>query len=225
MHSEGATTMQNEDRIYVLENQVRNLKRYFIGFCCLVFTGITIATTSMSQVQDSIKAKQFIVMDDDGNQVAMLGTGKHGGGSVLLHNTKGKMLVSVTEDKNGNANLLLSNRNDSAMVEMKSDQYGRARVHVNDQNGKKQILLSSNSVGANLKMYNPGGGQLAALGGNMTANGSFWLWRESDGMPLCTILSSGDGAGKVAVYDTDGMIDSVPSSDPSTEKKDNDEQD
>ena len=89
----------------------------------------------------------------------------------------------------------------------------------------KQILLSSNSVGANLKMYNPGGGQLAALGGNMTANGSFWLWRESDGMPLCTILSSGDGAGKVAVYDTDGMIDSVPSSDPSTEKKDNDEQD
>jgi hypothetical protein len=72
MHSEGANTMQNEERINGLENQVRTLKRIVYGFGCLLVAGIVVGATSLQTVPDVIKAKKFEVLSDDGKAVVVL---------------------------------------------------------------------------------------------------------------------------------------------------------
>ena len=64
--------MKNEERINVLENQVRTLKRIVCGFGCLLTVGVVVGTTSMQKVPDVIEAKTFRVVNDDGLGLVIL---------------------------------------------------------------------------------------------------------------------------------------------------------
>ena len=64
--------MKNEERINVLGNQVRTLKRIVCGFGCLLTVGVVVGTTSMQKVPDVIEAKTFRVVNDDGLGLVIL---------------------------------------------------------------------------------------------------------------------------------------------------------
>jgi hypothetical protein len=64
--------MQNEERINVLETQVRTLKRIVYGFGCLLVAGVVVSATSVQTVPDVIQAKKFEVLSDDGKAVVVL---------------------------------------------------------------------------------------------------------------------------------------------------------
>ena len=64
--------MQNEERINVLENQVRTLRRIVYGFGCLLVAGVVVSATNMQSVPDVIQAKKFEVISDDGRAVVVL---------------------------------------------------------------------------------------------------------------------------------------------------------
>jgi len=55
MHSEGANTMQNEERIGGLETQVRTLKRIVYGFGCLLVAGVVVGAQTPNKTTDEEK--------------------------------------------------------------------------------------------------------------------------------------------------------------------------
>ncbi len=65
--------MQNEERINVLETQVRTLKRIVYGFGCLLVAGIVVGATSLQTVPDVIQAKMFEVVNSYGTVIAKFG--------------------------------------------------------------------------------------------------------------------------------------------------------
>lgn len=181
--------MSDASRIESLETQVRALKQMLFGVLALVVVGGLVAATTLQNVPDVIQAKKFELVSAKGNVVGEFHVDEHGGGSFSLHNNDGNEVIGMNAKKNG-----------------------RGFLGIHDQHGKPRVRMYSDSVGAKVQLMNNRDGQLIAMGGNMESNGSMWFFRKSDEMPLCTILSSADGSGKVATYGTDGVTDSLPSS-------------
>ena len=86
--------MQNEDRINVLETQVRTLKRIVYGFGCLLVAGIVVSATSVQTVPDAIQAKSFQAVNDEGKVVAAFYGAAYGGG-LNIRNSESKSVVEI----------------------------------------------------------------------------------------------------------------------------------
>tara|TARA_B110000263_G_C14814168_1_gene287762 strand:+ start:153 stop:494 length:342 start_codon:yes stop_codon:yes gene_type:complete len=86
--------MQNEERMYVLENQIKTLMRIVYGFGCLLIAGVVVAATSLQTVPDVIQAKKFEVVNDEGKAVAILSTASDGGTLNILNN-EGQKVASI----------------------------------------------------------------------------------------------------------------------------------
>ncbi|MBC8202352.1 MAG: hypothetical protein H8E91_00825 [Planctomycetes bacterium] len=98
--------MQNEERITVLETQIRTLKRIVYGFGCLLVVGIVVGATSLRTIPEVIQAKSFQVISEDGKPVVVLdsqsrdcGITKDASdyyyGSIRTMNNYNRMLVSL----------------------------------------------------------------------------------------------------------------------------------
>ena len=94
--------MQNEERINVLETQVRTLKRIVYGFGCLLVAGLVVGATSLQTVPDVIQAKKFEVVNGKGNVVAKLSAGEYGG-VLRIRNKEEKLVAGLYADEDGGA--------------------------------------------------------------------------------------------------------------------------
>ena len=92
--------MQNEERINVLETQVRTLKRIVYGFGCLLVAGVIVSATSLQTVPDVIQAKKFEVVNDDGKPVVNL-YAYDDGGVLSIQNKEGKSVAALFTNTNG----------------------------------------------------------------------------------------------------------------------------
>ena len=98
--------MTKTDRIETLENQLRSLKRILIGSACVLIAMMAIAASDIRDVPEVVKAKQFVVVNDQEEVLAVLGATK-GSGSLFLLNQKSLYAVGLgVED--GAGELILS---------------------------------------------------------------------------------------------------------------------
>ena len=77
--------MQNEERINVLETQVRTLKRIVYGFGCLLVAGVVVGATTLQTVPDVIQAKRFEVVNGEEKVVAAIYADANGGGLIIYN--------------------------------------------------------------------------------------------------------------------------------------------
>ena len=118
--------MQNEERINVLENQVRTLKRIVYGFGCLLVAGIVVGATSLQTVPDVIQAKRFEVVNDEGKVVVKMGASNDGGGLGIFNND-GKIVVGTNAYKNGGL-LYVLNKDGGKVAGLRANKDGSGDV-------------------------------------------------------------------------------------------------
>ena len=76
-----------EERMEILEKQVRRQRRWNIGLGVLVVAGGLMAAKGVQEVPDVIRAKKIEVVNDDGKIRVGMGTSKrNGGGAFILFN-------------------------------------------------------------------------------------------------------------------------------------------
>ena len=166
--------MQNEERIHVLENQVRTLKRSVYGFGGLLCAVVAGFAMSIQNVPELIQAKKFEVLNGEGMAVASI-YGYMGGGMLSISNKDGKVVAGLGADHvNGGSmaggGVLGINNKDGKIV---------AGIFANEDGGVMRVLnneflevarISATPHGGALDIKNKGGQNSVALG---TQEGSY----------------------------------------------------
>ena len=154
--------MQNEERINVLETQVRTLKRIVYGFGCLLVVGIVVGATSLQTVPDVIQAKKFEVVNDEGKVVASF-YANMGGGMLSFSNKDGEVVAGLGSDEvNGGGVLGINNKDGKRVAGIHADENGGvARVFNNKFT--EVAAIGMNAYGGMLSVANKDGKQVAKL--------------------------------------------------------------
>ncbi|MFT4592782.1 MAG: hypothetical protein ACI9JK_000481 [Phycisphaerales bacterium] len=139
--------MQNEERIYGLENQVRTLKRIVYGFGCLLVAGIVVGATSLQTVPDVIQAKKFEVVNDEGKVVASF-YANMGGGMLSVSNKDGEVVVGLGSDEVNGGGVLGINNKDGKIV---------AGIHADENGGVARVLNNTFTEVAGIRAAPDGG--------------------------------------------------------------------
>ena len=93
--------MQSEERINVLETQVRTLKRIVFLVCGLLIAGVVVSATSVNRIPDVIQAKKFEVVNNEGKTVVGLSANAIGMGRLIVRNKDSKPVAAIFADTYG----------------------------------------------------------------------------------------------------------------------------
>ena len=132
--------MQSEERINVLETQVRTLKRIVYGFGCLLVAGVVVSATSVNRIPDVIQAKKFEVMNNEGKPVVGLSANAIGMGRLIVRNKDSKPVLAIF-----------------------ADTYGMGRLSVRSKDGKPGVLISVSKDGGEISTANDKGETTSSL--------------------------------------------------------------
>ena len=203
--------MQNEERINVLETQVRTLKRIVYGFGCLLVAGLVVSATSLQTVPDVIQAKKFEVVNDKGDVLVSLVKNADGNGVVQgerfeVLNKKDDVAIAlyslhdtINDNSEGSGRITVMNSDGMPGVVMSMGAIG-GYVQVNATVPKTPVLWSMMSVAQN-------------------ANGGSWLGGFSiradggkehfSGTDVAQMTVTAEGTGVVKTFDKDGTATSA----------------
>jgi hypothetical protein len=133
--------MTLENRVEVLEKELKKTKRhnrYLLGF---VLTALTIGAVSsaFSTSAKEVRANQFIVEDESGKPRVVLSAGENGP-SLSLTDENGKVRFALNVRKNG-PGLGLLDENGKTRAILSADAQGTA-LCLKDENGKLRVALN-----------------------------------------------------------------------------------
>ena len=196
---ETGTTSQLEQRLDRLEGQVKRYRLITFGLCCLVVGVLVMGAAQIGRdAQDTIRAKNYYVVDGKGNDIAVLGNSKAGtAGLWFFHKKKSYVVV---EQENSGANAIMhakyfdvesDGKHLASLGTSKSDTPGLWFYH----NGKGFIVIEKvkgpNVVfhGAKYEILD-NQKLLGAMGISKSKNPGLWL-RDNDGKEYNIIGSNG----------------------------------
>ena len=139
--------MDNENRIDILEFQVRTLKRVICLVCCLLISGIIVSATSFQNVPDVIHARSFEVINDDGTAIVQLGTSTDGLGIVRTMNNMGQEIVRLGVTVSGKGVIKTLNGNGQVLTQLGVNTNGQGIVKTMDGDGQALVLLGGSRYG------------------------------------------------------------------------------
>ena len=137
--------MQNEDRINILETQVRSLKRIVCLVCCLLVAGVAVSATQSQGVPDVIRAMSFEVVNDDGTAIVQFGTSTAGHGIIRTMNNRGQEIVRLGVTVSGKGVIKTMNDNGEVLVQLGVNTDGQGIVKT--MNGDRQALVLLGGMG------------------------------------------------------------------------------
>ena len=160
--------MQNEERINGLENQVRTLKRIVYGFGCLLVIGIVIGATSLQNVPEVIQAKNFEVVNDEGQKLVRL-TSSRLGGYVQTLSKEGQELVRITCTTGSGGGIAggyiaTKNKEGRTRVTLGINNNGDGCVETWNREGIELVRLSGNDYGGYVATLNKENEALVKIG-------------------------------------------------------------
>jgi hypothetical protein len=133
--------MQTEDRINILETQVRSLKRIVCLVCCLLVAGVAISATQSQGVPDVIQAKSFNVVNNDGTALVHLGTSTAGLGMITTMNNRGQEIVRLGVTVSGKGIVKTMNGNGEALVQLSVNTDGQGVIRTWNGDGQPLVVL------------------------------------------------------------------------------------
>lgn len=155
--------MTDQQRIEVLETQVRRLRWVFIGVVLFASIGVALIVTRPKVMADVIKAGGFEVVDANGRTVAKLGHQNNNGG-VWIFNDLGNSAAFLAIDEFGAGSLSLYNGKDQRKPEFKvlfalsSDNANQAIMRIlSDQGHGLKLLGNTEGVVGSIETINDQG--------------------------------------------------------------------
>ena len=155
--------MTDQQRIEVLETQVRRLRWVFIGVVLLASIAIALIVTRPKVMPGVIKAGAFEVVDASGRVVAKMGHQLNNGG-IWIFNDQGNSAAFLTIDEFGAGSLSLYNGKDPRKPEHKvlfalsSDNASQAVMRIlSDQGHGLKLLGNSEGTAGSIETINDQG--------------------------------------------------------------------
>ncbi len=145
-----------KEEIAVLKKQVKTLKCVMYGGMCLLAVGITVAATSIQDVTDGIKAKEFKLIDDKGATLAILGPSAEGNGGLVVFNKDEKITAIIGAGPDGGIVGLRNKSGQNAAI-LTAVPDGGQLMTFNTKNGTPGISIGSSSDGGSLSIFNENG--------------------------------------------------------------------
>jgi hypothetical protein len=175
--------MTTEERLEKLERELSRAKRHnrrvLIG--AAVCLGMIFAWTFFAQpgrlgtahaetptttpAQNEIRARSFILEDENGKERAAL-VGSKDGASLEMLDENGKVRAKMSVDKDGSM-LLLSDENGKLRAGLSAHKFGAGLV-LYDENGKYRAMLGTGKDGPSLSLTDEKGKDRAVLGTTKT---------------------------------------------------------
>ena len=142
--------MSDAARIASLETQVRTLRHMLFGVFGLVAVGALLAATSMQSVPDLIQAKNFEVVNDEG-QVFVRVSGSstqpnssksvQTGGIISTYNSQGKNLILMGMNDGGSGGIQTLNNKGNTLVSLSTNLAGEGTIITENGKGEKTSAL------------------------------------------------------------------------------------
>ncbi|MFA6472334.1 MAG: hypothetical protein WCU00_09870 [Candidatus Latescibacterota bacterium] len=164
--------MSIEERVEKLELKLahsrltnRLLAVFCVGTCILIWFCSSGAPTAQQSVLDEIRAKKFILEDENGKRLAMLGMSSTEP-ALILYDKKGmnRAVLTMVDDEPG---LCLFDKNGwrRAALDIFLDEPG---LHLSDENGKSRASLNILKIGPRLSLIDENDKYRAILGVSVT---------------------------------------------------------
>ncbi|MCH8824951.1 MAG: hypothetical protein IH984_15755 [Planctomycetes bacterium] len=156
--------MTDQQRIEILETQVRRLRWVFIGVVLFASIAIALIVTRPKVMPDVIKAGAFEVVDASGRVVAKMGHHLNNGG-IWIFNDQGNSAAFLTIDEFGAGSLSLYNGKDprkptdhKVLFALSSDNAQQAIMRIlSDQGHGLKLLGDSDSTVGRIETINDQG--------------------------------------------------------------------
>ena len=129
-----------EVRLQTLEKQMNRyrLTTTVLAIACVGLVGI--AATAPKPVSDEVRAKKFVVVDEQGKEAAHLSSGPFGG-ILNIHNRGGNTVVVAGAAEKG-GKLLMADDQGNQFVKVTVEETG-GQLLVQDQKGQKHTITAS----------------------------------------------------------------------------------
>ena len=230
--------MSDTTRIESLETQVRILKRMLFGVFGVVIVGGLLAATTLQSVPDVIQAKEFQVVDNQGNVFVRVGSMKEGAsqygfiktlndegnslirleggpvaGMIQTQDGRGQPLVRIGAGENKNAtygSVTTMSSSGSDLVQLSSSTGDDGLVNINNAQGGRIVYLGAD-IGGNGTIVTENGkkdGVLVALSSTENDEGVVVTMNDK-GVKLVRIANSEDGGGHIKTRDSKGQVTST----------------
>lgn len=217
--------MTIEERIELLERTNRRYRLMFALFGVVAVCAVGIGAAQDTKVPGMIKAKGFVVVDDEGNHLAFLGNDSDKGMLALL-NERGRIFLSLSNDKEGTGSVTTWSEKGKRAVRLGSALNGAGRITIFNKEEVPVVDLAVNKVGSGgISTYNKKGMRVlmfgAADGDGMIAllnnegnpslvlssldNGGYMTVYNKTGEPVGSLEVDESGNGKISAWDRKGM--------------------
>ena len=216
--------MTTDARIESLETQVRTLKRMLFGVFGVVIVGGLLAATTLQSVPDVIRAKSFMVMNDEGKAAIDIYADQisfRNGGAISLYNKDRESGVSITASPHG-GKLLIFNKDGKSAASLGGSEHGGS-LSLSNKDGNTAASLSGSPHGGSLFLSSTGSLSYSKTGDNpfskmedkvvvvlaATKDGGLLGINSNDGKSGATLLTSASNQGVLIVRDDKGNNTSV----------------
>lgn len=140
-----------EARLARLEDQNRRLRGTVVALAGVVIAAVAVGWSVNQAVPNVIEAREFRVINDEG-EVATTLAADEGGGVVVVNNAEGKTVISLAADEDGGVVELLNDQG-KQVIGFWAEENG-SLVRVANAKGQPVIGIGANEEGGLIRVLN-----------------------------------------------------------------------
>ena len=215
-----------EQRLLKLENSLRLYRVFFSTAIIALIAVIFMSSGKINDVPDVIKAKNFQVVDNNGNillelsqakgngqlitysptgqKLVRLFTSEGGAGAINTFDGNGKLNFKITKTTDGGGYMALYNSDEKEIIEAGSIIGNAGYLQVNDHSGTKIAWITEvKDGGGSLSLHNKDLGLIFLEA--QEAGGRVSIYNKGD-VRIGYIGAQNDQSGRAVVFDKSGTI-------------------
>jgi hypothetical protein len=175
--------MEIEERMKRLESNNRLLAFGIFALLAAVSTLVTVVVVRVwpdyetAQSGKIVRASEFRVVDEQGNDVVRLAKSENGDGYISIYDSKGTKLVSINAIESG-GRILTHGRDGERLAIMASGETG-GLVATTGANGTKGVALVILDHGGMVATYDSKGTKLVSMGSNSDGEGAVFTYNRA----------------------------------------------
>lgn len=184
------------DRVETALRRGRRQRRRYVRAGCAA--GVLVFVASMLGAgpgpPQSVRARRFEVIANNGETVALMAEAPEGGGALTLTNGERRIVVMLRSMPDASGAMFLSDKNGFSLVDGGKAANGLGGLYVYDGQGQRMVSLTADA----------------------DRRGAVRTWDET-GTVLTEVASREDGAGRVRIFGEGDTLVEIPAAEPSSD--------
>ncbi len=164
-------------------------------------------------IQEEIRARSILIVNDAGKEVIVLFADKDGNGAIEIYNKFGNIVAGMGVNEYDSGGISFFNQAGITGINIFVDKYGGGSIGVNNKFGTTAAFMQASEYGGEMGFFNKGGNIVAGMGVNeyggmmdiFSKFGTTVAWVRAGEHGGGMFVSSKDGNGGVimGIYEND----------------------